>query len=205
LDARAAPRVAPVSRDRCLWHTLCYAPLRLNKEERTMTIKTMDEKFQHELQDIYDAEHRFLEAQQEMLKAASSSDVKTLLKDHIGQTEEQIKNLEQVFELIGEKAKRVKCDAAAGLVTEGEKALKESGHDAITDCLIAGSASKVEHYEIATYRGLIEGAKLMGNKEVERLLAANLKQEEQTAQKVEQHTPKLLKEAQAATEKARAR
>jgi ferritin-like metal-binding protein YciE len=161
-----------------------------------MPIKTLDEKFMHELSDIYDAEHRFLEAQQEMMKQAKASELKQMVNEHIGQTHQQIKNLEQVFELLGERAKRVKCDGAAGIVSEGEKGLKEA-KDApeIRDCLIAGSASKVEHYEISSYRGLIEGAQLMGQQEIVKLLQENLKQEEQTAKKIEASAPKLLQKA----------
>ncbi len=161
-----------------------------------MALKTLDEKFTHELGDIYDAEHRFLEAQQKMMKEASDSQLKQMINEHIGQTQQQIKNLEQVFELVGQKAKRVKCDAATGIVSEGDKGMKEAA-DApeIRDCLIAGSAAKVEHYEIASYRGLIQGAELMGQKEVVNLLKENLKQEEQTAKKVEDSTSTLLKKA----------
>ncbi len=166
-----------------------------------MEIKTLDEKFAHELHDIYDAEHRFHEAQQEMLEQATDSTLKSMIKAHIGQTEEQIQNLEQVFSLVGEKSKRVKCDAAAGLVSEGQKTMKSAATvPALLDCVIAGSASKVEHYEVASYRGLVAGAELMGNQDVLKLLKANLKQEEQTAKLVEESTPKLLQKAMKAQE-----
>lgn len=167
------------------------------------SISTLDEKFTHELGDIYDAEHRFLEGQQEMLESASSNTVKVMLQEHIAQTEQQIKNLEQVFQALGQKAKRVSCDAAAGLVTEARKTIKEaSSSPALTDCVIVGAASKVEHYEIASYRGLISGAQLMNQTEVLQLLQQNLQQEEQTAQKLEQATPQLLQQAMASAASA---
>jgi ferritin-like metal-binding protein YciE len=66
---------------------------------------------------------------------------------------------------------------------------------AIRDSCIAGAADKVEHYEIATYRGLIQGAQLMNQPEILRLLQENLRQEEQTAQLIEQSSPQLLEKA----------
>lgn len=166
-----------------------------------MSLKTLAEKFAHELGDIYDAEHRFLDAQQTMLAAASDSQLKQMIAGHIGQTEQQIKNLEQVYKLIGQKPKREKCDAATGIVAEGEKGLKEAADTpTIRDCLIAGSASKVEHYEISSYRGLIQGAQLMEQQGVVDLLKENLKQEEQTAKQVEDSVPTLLKKAMRAEE-----
>lgn len=161
-----------------------------------MAIKSLEEKFIHEIGDIYDAEHRFLEAQQQMLGQASDNKLKTMIQEHIGQTEQQIKNLEQVYDALGQQPKRVKCDAAAGIVSEGQKTMKEASNSpAILDCVIASAASKVEHYEISSYRGLINGAQLMGQQDVLKLLQENLKQEEQTAQMVEQAEPQLLKQA----------
>jgi ferritin-like metal-binding protein YciE len=160
-----------------------------------MAIKTTQEKYLHELGDIYDAENRFLKGQQEMLKAATDPTLKAGIEQHIAESEQQVANLEQVFQLLGEKAKAEACDAAKGIVTEGQKNLKEAGTDEIRDCLIGSSLMKVEHYEIVSYRGLIVGAQAMGNKEVASLLQQNLQQEEKTAQQLEQNAPKLLQKA----------
>jgi ferritin-like metal-binding protein YciE len=161
-----------------------------------MAIKTLQEKFIHELGDIYDAEHQFLEAQQKMQEHATSQTVLALFEKHIPETEGQIKNLEQVFEILGEKAERVKCQGAAGLVTEGNKLLKETAKNPqLADLAIAGANAKVEHYEISCYEGLVIGAELMGQTEIVRLLQENLKQEQQTAQKIAETLPKLLQEA----------
>ena len=74
--------------------------------------------------------------------------------------------------------------------------MKEAaGVPALLDCVINGAAGKVEHYEIASYRGLIAGAELMGQEQVVALLRENLSQEEQTAQLVEQSEPTLLRKA----------
>lgn len=168
-----------------------------------MAIKTLEEKFAHGLGDIYDAEHRFLEAQQTMLESASSSTVQAMLEKHIAETEQQIVNLTRVHEVLGLTAQRVACDGAAGIVSEGNKLLKETKDvPALADLAINGSCSKVEHYEIASYRGLITGAEAMGQSEVVRLLTENLQQEEKTAQTLESSMPALLKQAMQTTSKA---
>ena len=158
-------------------------------------ISNTQEKFLHELGDIYDAEQQFLKGQQEMLQQASDPTLKQMLERHIGESEGQVQVLEQVFEALGEKPKRETCAAAKGLVTEAQKVLKEAQTPELRDCLIGGSAAKVEHYEIASYRGLIIGAQQMGQDQVVTLLEKNLQQEEQTAQKVEQSAPLLLQKA----------
>lgn len=163
-----------------------------------MAITTLEEKMVHELGDIYDAEHQFLELMQEALPKANSDTVKMLLQQHIAETEQQISTLKQVFEALGKKAKRVSCQGASGIVAENQKTLKQvSKNPALADLAIAGGSSKVEHYEIACYRSLITGAQQMGQNHIAQLLQQNLQQEEQTAQKIEQSAPMLFQKAMA--------
>jgi ferritin-like metal-binding protein YciE len=161
-----------------------------------MAITSLEQKFVHDLADIYDAEHRFLEAQQQMQQHASSPQLKAMIQDHMAQTQQQIANLEQIYRQLSSPPQRVKCDAAVGLVTEGQKGMMESqGNPSVCDLTIAGAVAKVEHYEVASYRGLLTAAESMGQNEIGSLLRMNLQQEEQTAQMVEQSTPMLLEQA----------
>jgi ferritin-like metal-binding protein YciE len=160
-----------------------------------MTLKTTQEKYLHELGDIYDAEQQFLKGQEEMLQNASDPMLQRMIKQHITESQQQVKNIEQVFQILGEKPKAEKCPAAAGIVTEAKQVMKEAGTNEIRDCLIGGAAAKVEHYEIASYTGLIQGAQAMGQQQVVQLLQQNLQQEEKTAQMVAQSAPQLLQKA----------
>ena len=161
-----------------------------------MAITTLEEKFQHGLGSIYDAEHQFLEAQQMMLESATAPAVQAALKKHIAETEQQIVNLTRVHELLGLEAERIDCVGAEGIVTEGNELLSETEDvPALADLAINGSCSKVEHFEIATYRGLIAGAQVMGQTEVVKLLQENLTQEENTADLLEAGMPALLERA----------
>ncbi len=161
-----------------------------------MAINTLEEKFAFSLNSIYDAEHQFLEAQQTMLESANSSTVQQMLTKHIAETEQQIENLERVHEILGLTAERETCAGAEGIVTEGSDLLAETEDvPALADLAIAGGCSKVEHYEIACYRGLIAGAQLMGQTEIVSLLQENLQQEENTAQTLESNMPALLEKA----------
>jgi ferritin-like metal-binding protein YciE len=160
-----------------------------------MPITSAREMFLHELGDIYDAEQQFLKGQQEMLRHATDATLKSGIEKHIAESEQHVKNVEQVFKALGEEPKAEKCPAAAGIVTEAKQGMKEAQADAIRDCMIGESAEKVEHYEIVSYRGLIESAELMGEPEAVKLLKANLAQEEKTARQLEKHAPQLLKKA----------
>jgi ferritin-like metal-binding protein YciE len=161
-----------------------------------MSMSSLEEKFVHDLADLYDAEHRFFEAQQQMLPQASSPQLRSMIEEHLVQTKQQIGNLEAIYVQLGSKPVRVTCDAAAGLVVEGQKGMLEAQpNPSVRDCVIASSQAKVEHYEVAAYRNLIAAAEGMGQRMIVSLLRQNLEQEEQTARRVEQSVPKLLERA----------
>lgn len=133
------------------------------------------------LKDIYWAEKYLLKALPKMQKAASTEALQEAIVYHIEQTEEQVNRLDQVFQLMGKKAQAKKCDAMEGLVKEGETAIQETEKGSMTrDVAIIVSAQKIEHYEIATYGGLVQLALTMGNEEVADILNATLEEEKQT-------------------------
>ncbi len=160
-----------------------------------MAITNLQEKFAHELGDIYDAEQQFLQAQQELAQQATDESLKSSIQTHIEETQQQVQTLEQVYSALGQQPERVMCHAARGLVSEAQHTVSEAQTPELRDCLIAAAASKVEHYEIASYTGLIAGAQLMGQTEVVSLLEQNLQQEQKTAELLEQTTPELTQKA----------
>ncbi|MBD2294587.1 ferritin-like domain-containing protein [Anabaena sphaerica FACHB-251] len=171
--------------------------VQLSERPGVKRITSLQDKFIYEVGAMYDAENRFLEAQQVMWQSCQNDQLKSLIETHIRETEQQIRNLEQVFSTLGQQPQRVTCDAAAGVISDGQKLmLLAADNHTILDLGLAGGQSKVEHFEIACYRGLIKGAEQMGQKEVVQLLQQNLQQEEQTAQRIEQIIPQLLQKAQ---------
>ena len=115
----------------------------------TMPMKSIREMFTHELADLYDAEHQFLAAQHMMHAKATDTKLKAMIKEHIAESEQQIKNLERVFGILGDKPKRQHCDGAEGIVSEGKKAIAEASSPEMADSIIAGGATKAEHYEMS--------------------------------------------------------
>ena len=131
------------------------------------------------LRDIYWAENALLSALPKMVLNATSPNLATAIKDHIAVTKMQIVRLEQVFELIGEKASGKKCEAMAGLIKEGESILEETVPGAVRDAGIIAASQKIEHYEIATYGTLCAFAKTLGENEAAKLLTQTLAEEKE--------------------------
>jgi hypothetical protein len=91
-----------------------------------MPISNAHELFVHELGTIYDAEHQFVEGQQEMAQQASDQDLRSAIEEHIDQTEQHIQNLEHVFEQLGQQPQRATSEVAQGLVSEAQQNMQEA-------------------------------------------------------------------------------
>lgn len=137
--------------------------------------------FTDSLKDIYWAEKHLTKALPKMQKAATTEELKSAIGEHLTQTEEHVSRLEQVFELCGKKAVAKKCDAMEGLIKEGESIVEETEDGTMTrDAAIIMAAQKVEHYEIATYGGLVQLAKTLGMDDAAEILGQTLQEEKDT-------------------------
>ncbi len=135
------------------------------------------------LKDIYWAEKALVKALTKMGKKATSEQLKNAFAQHRTQTEEQVARLEQVFETIGSKAVAKKCEAMDGLIKEANDIIDETEDKTMTrDAALIMAAQKVEHYEIATYGGLVQLAKILGKNEAANTLALTLQEEKDTDQ-----------------------
>jgi|SwirhisoilCB2_FD_contig_31_29308489_length_748_multi_5_in_0_out_0_1 ferritin-like metal-binding protein YciE len=161
------------------------------KAASTETIDTPLALFVHELSDIRSAETIILTMLDEAIEAVSNTQLKAGLKAHRTQTEGHLKNVDQVFALIGEKPEPIECKGAKGLHEEAQDAIKEKPAPEILDSMIASGAMKTEHYEIVSYEGLVDQAKSLGQNDAAKLLQANLKEEKETLKKLEELEPKL--------------
>ncbi|KIO77356.1 hypothetical protein TH53_09815 [Pedobacter lusitanus] len=137
--------------------------------------------FVDELKDIYWAEKHLVKALPKMKKAATSPELASAFEKHTEETNNHIATLEQVFQLLDEKAQAKKCDAMEGLLKEADGVIEDTDAGTlIRDAGLILAAQKVEHYEIATYGTLIVFAQNMGHNDVAELLQFTLDNEKAT-------------------------
>ncbi|HTF21883.1 MAG TPA: ferritin-like domain-containing protein [Chryseolinea sp.] len=136
--------------------------------------------FEDELKDIYWAEKALTKAIPKMVEKATSEELVAALEDHLAETEEQVKRVEEVFALLGKEATAKKCEAMAGLIKEAEELMEESDEGVMRDAAIISAAQKIEHYEIASYGTLVSFAITLGMDDAGEILAEIL-EEEKTA------------------------
>jgi ferritin-like metal-binding protein YciE len=145
-----------------------------------MEIDSLHELFVEELKDLYSAENQLLKAMPKMVKKAQHPQLKKAIETHMRETEGQIKRLDQIFDDLGEKAKGKKCVAMEGLINEAKEHMSEDMEADVMDAALIGMAQKIEHYEIAGYGTARTYARLLGNKDVAKLLQQTLDEEGKT-------------------------
>jgi len=147
-------------------------------------IKTMDDLFMHTLQDIYYAEKQILNSLPEMIEKATNRELTAGLKKHLGETEQQVSRLEQVFKQLGSDPRGVNCPAIDGIIEEAEDIAGEVEDKDVLDAAIIAASQAVEHYEITRYGTLIAWAQQLGRDNVIALLQKNLDEEKAADKKL---------------------
>jgi len=145
---------------------------------------TLHDAFLDELRDSYDAEKQLTKALPKMAKAAASAELRDAFEKHLEETQGHVERLEQVFELLDEKAKGKHCEGIAGIIEEGKNAMGEDFDDATMDAVLIASGQRAEHYEMAAYGTLVAWARGMGHNEAADLLQETLDEEKAADEKL---------------------
>jgi ferritin-like metal-binding protein YciE len=143
-------------------------------------LNSLEDLLMLEINDLYDAEKRIVEALPEMVQAASSPALKQAFEQHLQETQRQVSRLEQIFVELGKPASRQTCEAMKGLIKEGSEIVDAVGNEDVKDAALIGAAQRVEHYEMAGYGTARTFAEHLGHSNVARLLQATLDEERQT-------------------------
>ena len=160
-----------------------------------MKQKTLKELYVDELRDIYDGEQQLIKALPKMAKNSNSSDLRSGFQEHLQQTKEHAKRLEQILEGLGEAPKGKKCKGLRGIVAEGAEVLGDDFDGDVKDAALISAAQRVEHYEIAAYGTLHAFAELLGENEASSLLEQTLNEEKDTDEKLTKLSQKINPQA----------
>lgn len=141
----------------------------------------LKEFFVDQLEDLLWAERKLVKTLPKMEEAATSQQLKTAFSTHRQQTEQHVSRLEHVFGIVGEDVDSTKCPAMAGIVDEGEDIIDDTDEgSAQRDVGLIFAAQKAEHYEIATYGGMVTLAQTLGYSDAAEILAQTLAEEKET-------------------------
>lgn len=140
----------------------------------------LQEFFTECIKDIYYAEKHIVKTLPKMSKASSSEELKAAFKSHLEVSKVHVTRLEEVFGIMEMKPRAKKCEAIEGITKEGEGVIEDTEAGTATrDVALIMAAQKVEHYEIASYGGLVQLASILGLDQISDILATTLQEEKE--------------------------
>jgi ferritin-like metal-binding protein YciE len=142
-----------------------------------MKLETLHDCFALKAMALYDVENQILKALPKMIKNVTNPKLEESLTQHLGETEDHVRRLENIFEVIDIKPKKVKVEAIRGIIDDANWTMEQDTVPATLDTLIIGAARHVEHYEISGYMSLLGWAKMLGMSEAESLIEETLEEE----------------------------
>ena len=150
----------------------------------TKDIKTMDDLFLHQLQDIYYAEKQLVKALPKMAEKATDKQLKQGFLTHLEETKTHVQRLGQVFEMHGAQVKAADCPAIDGIIKEADEVTGEVADKSVLDAALINAGQAAEHYEITRYGSLIAWAKQLGRNDCASILQKTLDEERITDRKL---------------------
>lgn len=150
----------------------------------TKDIKTFDDLFAHQLEDIYYAEQQILKTLPDMVSKAKSPDLKAAFQAHLGETKNHVQRLEQAFKTLGRDPKGATCPAIDGIIKEAKEVAGDIDNQEVLDAALLASAQAVEHYEMTRYGTLIAWAERLGKTNVVTFFQQNLEDEKKADAKL---------------------
>jgi ferritin-like metal-binding protein YciE len=150
----------------------------------TRDIKTMNDLFIHQLQDIYYAEKQLVKALPKLADKATDKQLKDGFLTHLEETKTHVQRLEEVFRICGAEVKAVDCPAIDGIIKETDEVAGEVADKSVLDAALINAAQAAEHYEIVRYGSLIAWARQLGRNDCAAILQKTLDEEKTTDKKL---------------------
>jgi len=140
-------------------------------------MKDLYDLFIQELKEALDCETQALREFPELIKAATSHQLKEALQFHCEETKKQIQRLKEISTLLNENLQGRECDGIRGILKEGHKNIQMDYSSSVKDAAIIAVIQRFKHYEMALYGVLIPFAKHLKLDQIGHLLRETIKEE----------------------------
>ncbi len=142
-----------------------------------MKIESLHDLLVDELKDLHNAETQLVDAYPDLIKAASTPQLKQAFLEHLEQTKGHVRRLAGILTTLGQSPGRNRCVGMEGLIREAKDLMKDGSDPDVLDAGLIVAAQKVEHYEMAAYGSARAHAGTLGNTSAHRILQETLNEE----------------------------
>jgi ferritin-like metal-binding protein YciE len=160
-------------------------------------LKTPRDAFTYKLGSTLKMENKVLDMLGDLEKEAHHDELKQQFRHHADETRQQISNVEQAFQILGEEPDDKPNLVIEAIDKEGKANIKMA-EDGMVDSVILAGVEATEHHEIATYEWLIANAQALGEQQIVPLLQQNLEQEQHTLDEARMAAQRLARETASA-------
>ncbi|MFN8480841.1 MAG: ferritin-like domain-containing protein [Kouleothrix sp.] len=147
-------------------------------------LSTLQDLFNEQLRDLYNAEEQIIKALPKMAQSASAPELRAGFEEHLRASEGHRDRVHMILEGMGQRAEGHVCKAMEGLLREGDEIMHERADPQVRDAALIAAAQRVEHYEMAGYGCVRTWANVLGMPDVARQLQFILDQEGETDKKL---------------------
>lgn len=151
------------------------------------SIQSLSAFFEHELKDIYDAEHKLVEALRKLSNESADPTIARAFASHLKETQGHIERLDLIFDMLHMEPSRGEgCAGIDGLLEEKRDFSQNKPTREILQIFNLTAAQKTERYEITAYEGLVQLATHLQLDDAAELLRMTLDEEYATLDKLQE-------------------
>ena len=140
-------------------------------------MKTLEDLFEHQLKDLYSAETQLIDMLPILVHEANDKKLKKAFEDHLEETKNQQKRLEEICEELHISPDGETCKAMEGLINETKSFIEKVSDDDLMDVGLIAEAQRIEHYEISGYGTAVRYAKELEHRKIAEKLQSTLDEE----------------------------
>lgn len=135
-----------------------------------MKLNTLQDLLINQLRDLLCTEQQIHDFLPQIIKTASTYDLKKSFEQHFNSTKNQMFRLKKVIRKLGINSDHHTCKGIDGLINECNEIVKLEGNPAIKDAALINAAQRIEHYEMDGYSSARTYARELGYKNIADLL-----------------------------------
>ncbi len=150
-----------------------------------MKISTENDLFRSQLKMLYDMESQLVEAIPQLTEAATNEKLKDALSDHLQVTKLQQDRLNEIATALDIETDGQRDAVLEKMLDESQQMIDGTDDTELRDTVIMAGTDKVEHYEMAAYKGAIVLAARLNEDDANDMLEDSLDEEETAAKTIE--------------------
>lgn len=147
----------------------------------TCPIESLRDLYVEQLRDLYNGENQLCAALQEMARAATSMELRSVFDNHLEATRQHARRIESIFKEMDDSLWEKPSHAMLALIDDCREIIEKKLDPILKDSALVVAAQRVEHYEIAGYSCAYGFAKILGAPSAAKLLSTTLTEEIEAA------------------------